>query len=474
MGKKKDKVRVQIVGKSGDGVTGSMYYITFNDRQILLDAGLYQTSSDDILNQYKVNHRNYKVPFQCLDAIIISHLHIDHIGILPYIFRRGYRGDVYIPAGSKPLAKIMWEDSAKIFQSDCIKLEKRYGIKAEPLYEQEDIEIAYEHLVELPFGREIVLFDDLTLRYYHAAHIVNAAQIRLAFKIGETVKYLNYTGDIGSDINKDYLLPYEPMPYGDAVIAECTYGGSNKSHKQKDRDKDIEKIKTVINQCCQENTKKVVFGSFSLQRTQEILTELYKIYGDDEGFSTPVIVDAPLAKKISNVWDSVIEKDNDLWAKVIAWKNIEWVDTTEDSQAWQKLKTSQVVISTSNFLKAGRILGWLKSILPDSENRLCFCGYSGDEQSVAYQVQNNKRWVEVDGEKISNKANVVCLNSFSSHACQKELLQRYTEMPYNKIYLVHGEKNGKVEFAKMLRESLSSADRSSKVHTPVMGDKISF
>lgn len=474
MSKKKDKVRVELVGKSGDGVTGSMYYITFSDKQILLDAGLYQTSSDDILNQYKVNRRNYKVPFSELDAVIISHCHIDHIGLVPYLFKRGYRGNVYVPSKTKYLAKIMWEDSLKIFQSDCLKLERRYGIKAESLYEQEDIEMACEHLVELPFNEEIVLFDNLTLCFYHAAHIVNAAQVRLIFKIGETIKSLNYTGDIGSDIDKDYILPYQSMPYADAVIAESTYGGSNKSHKQKDRNKDIEKIKTVINQCCQENTKKVVFGSFSLQRTQEILTELYKIYGDDKTFSTPILVDAPLAKKICNVWDKVIEKDNDLWKKVMSWTNIEWVDTSEDSTAWQKLKTSQVVISTSNFLKAGRILGWLKSILPDADNRLCFCGYSGDEQSVAYQIQHNKRWVEVDGVRVSNKANVVCLNSFSSHACQKELLQRYTDMPYNKIYLVHGEKNGKVEFAKKLRESLAKADRSAKVHTPVMGDKFEF
>lgn len=474
MSKKKDKVRVEIVGKSGDGVTGSMYYITFGDKQILLDAGLYQTSSDDILSQYRTNHRNYKVPFSDLDAVIIGHQHQDHWGLVPYLFKRGYRGDVYVPFGSKALAKIMWEDSAKIFLSDCVKLEKRYGIKAEPLYEQEDIDIAYEHLIELPFGKDIVLFDTLAVKLYHAAHIVNAAQIRLTFKIGETTKYLNYTGDIGSDIQKDYLLPYEPMPYADAVIAECTYGGSKKSHKQKDRDKDIEKIKTVINQCCQENTKKVVFGSFSLQRTQEILTELYKIYGSDETFSTPIIVDAPLARKITNVWDKVIEKDHDLWKKVMSWKNIEWVNTSDDSIAWQQLKTSQVVISTSNFLKAGRILGWLKSILPDSENRLCFCGYAGDEKSVAYQIQHNKRHIEIDGIKVKNNANVICLNSFSSHACQKELLQRYTDMPYNKIYLVHGEKNGKQEFAKMLRESLSSADRSAKVHTPVMGDKFEF
>ena len=471
---KKDKVKIEIIGKSGDGVTGSMYYITYNDKQILLEAGLYQTSGDDILKQYKVNHRNYKVPFQELDAVIISHQHQDHFGIIPYLFARGYRGNVYIPKGNKLLARIMWEDSLKIFESDCVKLEKRYNMNATPLYAQEDIEIALEHLVELPFGEDIVLFDDLTLHYYHASHIVNAAQVRLSFKIGETTKVLGFTGDIGSDIDKEYLLPYEPMPYCDIVLGECTYGGSHKTHKQKDRLKDIEKIKCVVDQCCQHDTQKVVFGSFSLNRLQDILTTLYKIYGEDETFATPVIIDAPLGWKITNILDKLIEKDNDLWKKVISWKNIVWVDTYEESQQWQKLQTSQVVITTSNFLKAGRVVSWLKSVLPNENARVCLCGYAGDENSVAYQIQHCKKWVMIDGERVRSRANVMQLTSFSSHACRSELLDRYTTMPYNKIYLVHGEKSGKEEFAKLLRESLSNANRSAKVHIPAMGDSISF
>ena len=474
MAKSKDKIKIEIVGKSGDGVTGSMYFVTFNDKQILLDAGLYQTSSDDILKQYKVNHRNYKVPFADLDAVIISHAHIDHIGIVPYLFARGYKGNIYIPKGNKYLARIMWEDSLKIFESDCVKLEKRYDMKATPLYTQEDIEIAMEHLVELPFGENIVLFDDLILKYYHASHIVNAAQIHLTFKVGETIKTLSYTGDIGSDIDKDYILPYEPLPYSDIVLAECTYGGSHKTHKQKDRNKDIEKIKCVVDQCCQYDTQKVLFGSFSLNRLQDILTTLYKIYGNDESFATPIVIDAPLGQKISNIWDKLVEKDKDLWNKVISWKNIVWVNSFEDSQEWQKLKTSQVIISTSNFLKNGRIVSWLKSILPNENSRIMLCGYAGDKDSVAYQIQHSKKWVMIDGEKIRSRANVMQLVSFSSHACQKELLERYTEMSYNKIYLVHGEKNNKEDFAKLLRNSLANADRSSKVHTPVMGDKIEF
>ena len=370
MAKNKDKVRVELVGTSADGVTGSMYYITYNDKQILLDCGLYQTSSDDILKQYKVNHRNYKIPFQDLDAVIISHLHMDHVGLVPYLFARGYNGNVYIPKGNKLLAKIMWEDSLKIFESDCIKLEKRFGVNATPLYTQDDVEMAMSHLVELPFGEDIVLFDDLIVRYYHASHIVNAAQIYLTFKINQTVKHLGFTGDIGSDIDKDYILPYETLPYCDVLIGECTYGNSHKTHKQKDREKDIEKIKCVIDQCCQNDTEKVLLGSFSLNRLQDILTTLYKIYGNDETFVTPIVIDAPLGKKISDIWDKLVEKDVQLWKRVMSWKNIVWVDSYEDSQYWQKLKTSQVVISTSNFMKNGRIVSWLKSILPYENSRV--------------------------------------------------------------------------------------------------------
>lgn len=471
---KKDKVKVELVGTSADGVTGSMYYITYNDKQILLDCGLYQTSSDDILKQYKVNHRNYKIPFQDLDAVIISHLHMDHVGLVPYLFARGYNGNVYIPKGNKLLAKIMWEDSLKIFESDCIKLEKRFGVNATPLYTQDDIEIAMSHLVELPFEENIVLFDDLIVRYYHASHIVNAAQVYLTFKINQTVKHLGFTGDIGSDIDKDYILPYETLPYCDVLIGECTYGNSHKTHKQKDREKDIEKIKCVIDQCCQNDTEKVLLGSFSLNRLQDILTTLYKIYGNDETFATPIVIDAPLGKKISDIWGKLVEKDAKLWQQVISWKNIVWVDSYEDSQTWQKLQTSQVVISTSNFMKNGRIVSWLKSILPHENSRVLVCGYAGNEDSVAYQIQHNKKYVTIDGEQVRSRANVMQLTSFSSHACRSELLERYTTIPYNRIYLVHGEKSGKVEFAKLLREELSKADRSSKVHITAMGDKFEF
>lgn len=474
MSKSKDKVKIEFVGKSSDGVTGSMYYITFNDKQILLEAGLYQTSGDDILKQYKINTRNYKVPFKDLDAVIISHFHTDHCGLIPYLFARGYRGDVYIPKGNAELARIMWEDSLKIFESDCIKLEKRYNVNASPLYNQEDIEIALTHLVELPFDQEIVLFDDLTVCYYHAAHIVNAAQVHMTFKLGETIKTLGFSGDIGSDIDKDYILPYEPLPYSDIVLAECTYGGSHKTHKQKDRDKDIEKIKCVIDQCCQNDTQKVLFGSFSLNRAQDILTTLYKIYGEDESFATPIICDMPLAKKISDIWDKLVEKDRQLWQRVMSWKNVVWVDTYEESQEWQKLKTSQVVISSSNFLKNGRIVSWLKSVLPNENARVMLCGYAGNEDSVAYQIQHCKKWVIIDGERVRSRANVMQLTSFSSHACRSELLERYTDMQYNKIYLVHSESSSKQEFSKMLRKNLSDADRSAKVHIPVMGDKIIF
>lgn len=474
MAKSKDKVNIEIVGKSGDGVTGSMYYITFNDKQILLEAGLYQTSSDDIYKQYQVNHRNYKVPFSDIDAVIISHFHIDHCGLVPYLFACGYRGDVYIPKGNKAIARIMWEDSLKIFESDCVKLAKRYNINASPLYDQEDIETALAHLVELPFDESIVLFDDLTLCYYHASHIVNAAQVHMTFKLGETVKTLGFTGDIGSNIQKDYILPYETLPFSDILLAECTYGGSHKTHKQKDREKDIEKIKCVIDQCCQHDTQKVLFGSFSLNRAQDILTTLYKIYGNDETFATPIICDMPLAKKISDIWEKLVEKDKELWQKVIAWKNIVWVNSFEESKEWQDLKTSQVVISSSNFLKNGRIVSWLKSILPNENARICLCGYAGDENSVAYQIQHCKNWVMIDGERIRSRANIMQLTSFSSHACRAELLDRYTTLGYNRIYLIHSESRGKQEFAKLLRENLSNANRTAKVHTPVMGDKISF
>jgi metallo-beta-lactamase family protein len=472
---KKNKVKIEFCGMSASDVTNSMYLISYNDKKILLDCGLYQ-SGNNLLKSYKINHRNYKIPFKNLDAIFISHSHSDHNSLVPHAYSKGCSCPVYMPKNNTEIAKIMWEDSFKIFQSDQGKLDRKYNIKSNLLYTQDDIDIALSHIIELDFNAKYDIFEDTTIELFHAGHIVNASQMRFEFKVDNITKSLLYTSDIGSDIPKNYLFNYEMPPYSDIVIGESTYCQDKRSHSIKDQQNDIEKIKTVIYQSCIENSNKVIFGSFSLDRLQNILTELYKIYGEDESFVIPIIIDAPLGTKISNIYDTIVEKNVELWNKVVSWKNIVWIDSYETSKYYQSINTPQIVISTSNMLTSGRVLGWLKSILPNPNNRIMFCGYSGDKDidSLAWKIKNNKRWVDIDGEHIPNKAGITSLTSFSSHASRQELLNRYSEMNYQKLFLVHGEFDGKCVFASELKELLSKKNKTSKVICPSMGDKIKF
>ena len=158
----------------------------------------------------------------------------------------------------------------------------------------------------------------------------------------------------------------------------------------------------------------------------------------------------------------------------MSWKNIVWINEYETSRYYQSIKTPQIILSTSNMLSAGRILGWVKSILPNINDRIMFCGYTGDTDSLAWKIKNNKKFVEIDGERISNKAGITCLNSFSSHASRQELLYRYASLPYNKIFLVHGEMSGKTLFAEELRKKLSKNNRSAKVCLPAMTDEFNL
>lgn len=473
MGKNK-KVKITFCGKSSMEVTNSMYLIEYNDKKILLDCGLYQSGSQNLLKAYKINHRNYKIPFKYLDAILISHGNIDHIGLVPYAYSKGATCPVYMPVNSIPTAKIMWEDSLKIFNSDCEKLSKKFDINASPLYEQDDIENALSHIVELDFHKKYDILNDTKIELFHAGHIVNACQMKLEFDIDNVVKTLTYTGDIGSDVDKDYIYKYEETPYSDIVIGETTYANNNHTHSNKDRAKDLEKIQTVIQQCCLDNSNKVLFGVFSLDRLQNVLTQLYKLYGNDNTFSIPILVDAPLGIKICNIYSDIVEINSDLWDKVKNWGNIVWVEDYETSKYYQALNSPQIILSTSNMLTSGRILSWLKSILPNENNRIMFCGYTGDNESLAYKIKTNKIFVKIDGDRVSNKANIISLTSFSSHASRQELIDRYTRLNYQKIYLVHGDFDAKTEFAVDLQESLSKSNKTSRVNIPAMGDSFSF
>ena len=450
------------VGHNSHDVTGSANLIRFGRYTILLDYGMYQTN--DTLGDYKVNRVRHKdVKPKEVDYIFLSHIHNDHCGLLPTLYRDGCTAPILVPEKSKPLLKLMLMDSVKIMEKDCERYNRHGDGTMIPLFTEDDVHNTLKHVVECPFGQDIAISQAFKFRFLRANHIINAAQIVLELYDGNVVRKVGYTGDIGSPVTKKlFMNEFEPIKQVDLLIGECTYSNNMRLHKKKDRAKDIEKIKVVVEEAIQ-NHGKVLFPVFSLNRLEDVLCVLYDIYHED-GLKIPVIVDTPLGQSVANIWHQAIDSDQEYWHDVWHWENVQKPESYKESKAWQDVKGSMIIVSSGGMLTAGRAVGWAQHLLPHGNNHIVFCGFTS-EKSLASQIKNYKGnpYVKVDGTPVKNKAQVHVLNSFSSHADHDELLQYYTDVQYNKIALVHSESESKNHFAEELREKLSKADRTSRV-----------
>ena len=443
---------VKFISGSATGVTGSAHLVRFKNYGILLDCGLEQ--GHDIMTDYQANKDFlHKIRVKDIQYIILSHCHQDHSGLIPALFAKGCQAHVYVPAGSAPLLRLLWADSLKIHQSDCLKLQKKHGRNFTPFFTEEDIDIALGRCIEVDFNEETMLNPDVKFKYLSAGHIIYSAQIYLELHQGYQIYRVGYTGDIGGLTPRPFTLSRQSMPFCNLMIGECTYNTPTRPNNVKDRGKDVEKITTVV----QESTK-VLFPTFSLQRTQELLQVLYVMWKDKLlDNSIQIYLDSPLASRINDAWPETI-----MWKTIKSWGNLHIIRDSEDSHALQTSSQHCIIISASGFLNGGRILGHLTASLPDPKATVMFIGYAG-ENNLASKIKANEPVVEINGVLVENKAKIVELRSFSSHASYEELMDYYTEIPYNKICLVHGEMNGKVEFAKALKDKLASNGKSARV-----------
>lgn len=445
------KPYVKFISGSATGVTGSAHLVRFKNYGILLDCGLEQ--GHDIMTDYQANKDFlHKIRVKDIQYIILSHCHVDHSGLIPALFAKGCQAHVYVPTGSIPLLRILWADSLKIHQSDCLKLQKKHGRKFAPFFTEDDVDTALGRCIEIGFNEETALNQDVKFEYFSAGHIIYSAQIYLELHQGYQIYRVGYTGDIGGLTPRPFTTPRQSMPFCNLTIGECTYNTPTRPNSVKDRPKDVEKIISVVNE-----SHKILFPCFSLQRTQELLLNLYMLWEMKDLPDIPVYLDSPLAIKICNLWPDV-----ELWDEVMNWKNLKFINEVTDSKALQMSNEHCIIVSASGFLNGGRVLSHLTTVLPNGNNTIMFIGYAG-EQNLASRIKSNEPFVEVNGVVIENKAKIVELRSFSSHASYEELMDYYTEIPYNKICLVHGEMNGKVEFAKTLKDKLASNGKSARV-----------
>ena len=451
------KPYIQTLGNSAVSVAGSLHHLRFKKYSILLDCGMAQ--GFDIMTAYKTNKEQVKkVKTKDVDYIILSHCHQDHSGLIPAMYAKSCHAHVYVPEGSIDFLKLLWEDSLKIHQQDCLKLQHKHNIKASPLFDEDDIAEALNRVIEIPYNEPYKIAEDITLTFIPAGHIIHSAQILVELQDGNIIKRVGYTGDVGGPNLQPYTEPRQDLPFVNVLIGESTYCTPTRPEKARDRSKDIEKLYSAINQF-----NKILVPCFSLQRTQ-IMLKLFRDLGINQ--QIPIYLDSPLAARFCAMWDT-----SDEWQEIMS--RVKVIDSYDASQGLQFSNEHCIILSASGFLTGGRIMNHLKTALPKGNNCLMFIGYAG-ENNLASQIKQGQKEVNVDGDIIRNNINIIELRSFSSHASYEALMEYYNKLRYDKILLVHGEMDGKIEFAHTLQQKLIEQGKSSRVIASNMDTKISF
>ena len=453
-------MRIQFCGAT-TGVTGSCHLIRTENHNVLLDCGQFQGGKA----QEAMNRDEFPVDPKEVECLILSHAHIDHCGRIPLLVKRGYTGPVYCTSATADLLKVMLEDSAYIHEKDAEWETKRSrragGPDVEPLYTVEDADKALRQVVPVEYDQLIELNDDIRFVFNDAGHILGSAVTELWVKEGSEETKIVFSGDLGM-MNRPILRDPTIIKKADAVIMETTYG--NRLHP--DNAMDVRKLIDIIVKTTDRGGC-VVIPSFAVGRTQELLYELNKFYDehteyDDKLDKVNVYIDSPMAttatevfRRNAQVFDEearnyIVSGDDPL-----DFKNLHFTRSTEDSKSLNMNNVPKVIISASGMCEAGRIRHHLKHHLWDPKSSIVFVGYQA-VGTLGRTLLDGKKDITLFGEEIHVAAEIYNLEGFSGHADQNGLLAWISgfEKKPAQVFLVHGEEDAKIAFAKLIREKL--------------------
>jgi metallo-beta-lactamase family protein len=462
--KEKDKIRVSFVGQSSHEVTGSCIHIQTETQQILLECGLYQSCESPIAT-YKKNTSDLGFKIKEIDKIFMCHDHIDHIGLAPRLYKKGCQAEIIAPSGSSTISKLLLLDCAHIAEKDAEFIEKRTKKPCEPLYDADDVETTMSHWTEYPFNEMVDLGEGIAFRFIPSGHILNSAQLELWITQGNLTKKIVYTSDLGNiSVPKYYIEPFQPIDQCHLLIGESTYADKSRTISHKDREKDLEKIKSVILEKCVERPGRVLFPVFANDRAQNILSFLFELFGEDENFTVPILIDSPMAINISKAYLELLPPDQlALYEKAFYWENVKLVQSYEESKAWQASHSPAIILSASGMLTQGRSIQWAKRLLPSAANHIFFVGYSAIGSLAAKIKEGKSKTITIEQKPVANRCGITSLVSFSSHAQHDTLLDYYSSVNCEKVALVHGDYDMKCAFCDELRAEISRKNRTSRV-----------
>lgn len=448
-------MKIQFHG-AAQTVTGSMHLLEVNGSKILLDCGLFQGPRRET---YK---RNLNFPFDpaSLDAVILSHAHIDHCGNLPNLVKQGFSGNIYTTPASAELAEIMMLDSAHIQESDAAYLnyreERRGANLIEPLYTQEDAEAVRPLIKPVDLGIDFEVVPGVVARLAEAGHILGSAAVFLEAEEKGKKTRIWFSGDVGR--RKLPLLRDPALPEAvDLLISESTYG--DKPHR--DPDIAFSELRDVASRTLQRGGK-VIIPSFAVGRTQEIVYNLHRMIDARDIPRVPVFVDSPLAVNASDIFKKHRECfDDETWEfmnngthPALDFNGLTYIRNLEESKQLNTRKDPMVIISASGMAETGRILHHLKNNIEDKRSTIVIVSWQAPH-TLGRRLAEQEERIKIFGEVFYRQADVVTIGGLSAHAGQDMLVEYAQAAQARKhgIFLVHGEERGALPLKAKLRES---------------------
>ena len=467
--KKNDKVILRVVGGNSENVTGSCTTIEHCGRMSLFEFGGIQQGRT-VLDNYKLNKEMIKsVKPSLIDFVFLAHCHYDHIGNVPALYSKGdCSAKIIAPKGSYNILKEMWIDSANIMKRDCEYLSTKTGKMFEPLYDEDDVSYALGCIEEFEHGIIHKLSEEISFRYTPAGHILLSQQAEIFVNVCANTKKIVFTSDIGNvktQSNKRFVEDFEPIHKANIVIGECTYSERKRGVTKKDLDNDMLKIKSVIEQFCVDGNNRVLIPTFSLDKPAVVLWILYTMFGNDESFKVPILLDSPLSVRLLNHYGNILDGDKkEDFNKMLSWKNVKLVISPEDSKSAILSPGAKIILSSGGMLNAGRSVKWAESLLQRRSDCILFMGYTG-EDTLGWKIKNSSdnKYISIGGKQVPNRCQIVDLKSFSSHMQRDDLINYYKSFTAEKIYLVHSNSNSKLEFKKDLESEISKCCKSTRV-----------
>jgi metallo-beta-lactamase family protein len=450
-------VKIRFLGAARE-VTGSKHLIvTGQGKRILLDCGMYQGKG---LETDRLNRKLGFDPRQ-LDHLVLTHAHIDHSGLIPYIYKLGFRGSVISTSATRDLCAVMLADSGHIQEHDTRyfnkKRERQGQSRVDPIYDKQDALACMELFIGVPYNRKFRIDDRVSLRFTQSGHMLGSAVASLEVKEGIRTLRISYTGDIGRPENRIVAHP-AAFPQADILITESTYG--DRLHT--DTSSSEKQLLDILYHTCVEKKGKLIIPSFSVGRTQEIVYSLNNFYNQGKLPRVQVYVDSPMAINATEVFRlhpecfnrdilEVMERDPDPFG----FNSLFYIRSHEDSKKLNSIKEPCVIISSSGMMEAGRVKHHLANSIDDPRNTILAVGYCAPS-TLGARILRGDSEVSIHGRHYPVKAEVERIDSYSGHGDYREMisfLECQEKSRLKQCFIVHGEYGAQQHYRSLLQEA---------------------